>query len=157
MIIKHNSGKVDEGLSSNAAASLNDGSNSNAAASLNDCSSSNGDANPNKVSSPNEDISRSYAGSYNYIAQTQHMVSINDNALIQKVSDEMVILDIKTGQYYTLNAVASDMLELMQAGQNCGQVAFSICNIYEVSEQEVQADISNMLGLLIQKQLVTIV
>lgn len=86
----------------------------------------------------------------------QSIVNINDNALIQRVSDEMVILDIETGQYYTLNEVATDILELMQSGKNCGQVASCICDMYEVSEPEVKADISNLLSVFLHKKLVSI-
>ena len=86
----------------------------------------------------------------------QSIVNINDNALIQRVSDEMVILDIETGQYYTLNEVATDILELMQSGKNCGQVASCICDMYEVSEPEVKADISNLLSVFLLKKLVSI-
>lgn len=88
---------------------------------------------------------------------TNHsIVKIADNALIQRVSDEMVILDIETGQYYTLNEVAADILSLMQAGKNCGQVALCICDSYEVSEEKVNGDITDMLNELRDKKLVSI-
>lgn len=81
-------------------------------------------------------------------------IQIASNALVQKVSEEMVILDIQSGQYYTLNHVAADMLELMQQGSTVEQTVAEICREYDVSAQEATEDLYNMINTLAEKQLV---
>ena len=82
-------------------------------------------------------------------------VKISESALIQKVSGEMVILDMESGQYYTLNEVASDMLDHLQAGLTLDAVVEQICAKYEAAESEVKADLEEMLAHLLEKQLVS--
>lgn len=82
-------------------------------------------------------------------------VTISESALIQKVSGEMVILDMESGQYYTLNEVASDMLDHLQAGLKLDAVVAKICEKYEAVESEVKADLQEMLQQLLEKKLVT--
>ena len=81
-------------------------------------------------------------------------VTISESALIQKVSGEMVILDMESGQYYTLNEVASDMLDHLQAGLNLDAVVVKICEKYEATTAEVTNDLNEMLITLLEKQLV---
>ena len=86
----------------------------------------------------------------------QTKIVISEHALIQKVSDEMVILDAESGQYYTLNELATEILEQFTQGCNLGEVLAYICEQYDVSEQEAQADITEIVNTLIDKKLVTL-
>ncbi|MFC4700828.1 PqqD family protein [Glaciecola siphonariae] len=81
-------------------------------------------------------------------------IKIGDNALMQKVSDEMVILDSQSGQYYTLNDMATEMLEHLQNGRSIEEVSALICKEYEVSKAEVNKDLTSMVNTLLEKQLV---
>lgn len=81
-------------------------------------------------------------------------IQIASTALMQKVSGEMVILDTQNGQYYTLNHVAADMLELMQQGLTTEQTVVEICKQYDVSVNEATEDLYEMIRTLSDKQLV---
>ncbi|WP_395341878.1 HPr-rel-A system PqqD family peptide chaperone [Ningiella sp. W23] len=81
-------------------------------------------------------------------------ITVNQNALVQKVSDEMVILDSESGQYYTLNEMATKMLEHAQSGKTLGEIVLSICDEYDASEQEVEQDLKDMIAQLLDKGLV---
>lgn len=83
-------------------------------------------------------------------------IKMGENALMQKVSDEMVILDSQSGQYYTLNDSATEMLEALTGGANVEQVVTQICANYDVSKQEAQADITAMIQTLLDKALLCI-
>ena len=84
-------------------------------------------------------------------------ITINENALVQKVGEEMVILDAQSGQYYTLNEMATEILEHFKKGHTVAEVIDHVCNEYEVDKSEAQADIHNMLSTLISKELVLLV
>jgi PqqD family protein of HPr-rel-A system len=83
-------------------------------------------------------------------------IQIGSNALIQKVSDEMVILDSQSGQYYTLNNMATEMLDILNSGSSVEQVVAQICKEYEAEQEEVLNDISAMIQTLHEKELVTL-
>lgn len=88
---------------------------------------------------------------------TTSVIGINENALVQKVSGEMVILDAESGQYYTLNSMATVMLEKLQAGLCVNEIVKSICEQYEVSAEQVQQDLLEMINELINKGLAKLV
>jgi PqqD family protein of HPr-rel-A system len=77
-----------------------------------------------------------------------------DNALVQKVGDEMVILDAQSGQYYTLNEMATEILEQFTSGSTLQAVVAYVCKEYDVSQSEAQTDIQSMLSTLLEKELV---
>ncbi len=81
---------------------------------------------------------------------------MGENALMQKVSDEMVILDSQSGQYFTLNDSATEILEALSGGASVEQVVTQICANYDVSAQEAQADITAMIQTLLDKALLCI-
>jgi hypothetical protein len=85
---------------------------------------------------------------------THSKVSTTENALVQKVGEEMVILDAESGQYYTLNDMATEMLEHFTLGHNMADVVAHICDQYDVNEAEATADITEMLTKLKDKNLV---
>jgi|TARA_R110002153_G_scaffold105931_1_gene244929 hypothetical protein len=75
---------------------------------------------------------------------------LKDGLLIQKVVDEMVILEPQTGDYFTLNSIGALMLEQLQAGSSSEQVAQIISDEYDVSAQQVAQDLAELLGNLEQ-------
>ncbi|WP_269518265.1 PqqD family protein [Alteromonas sp. BMJM2] len=81
-------------------------------------------------------------------------VKLAESALVQKVSEEMVILDVNNGQYYTLNEVAADMVELVRLGSSTDEIVNAICSQYDAKESEVEADLHALLATLLDKQLV---
>lgn len=91
------------------------------------------------------------------VKELPHKIEVCSTALVQKVSGEMVILDTQNGQYYTLNSVAADMLSYLQNGLSVKKTVEAICCEYEVSEQEVERDIAEMLSTLLDKQLIHVV
>jgi RNase adaptor protein for sRNA GlmZ degradation len=75
---------------------------------------------------------------------------LKDGLLIQKVVDEMVILEPQTGDYFTLNNIGALMLEKLQAGLSSAQVADTISAEYDVSAQQVAQDLAELLSQLQQ-------
>ena len=80
-------------------------------------------------------------------------IHINENALVQKVGSETVILDSESGQYYTLNEMATEMLEQLKEGATIQATTSHVCDEYDASESEVLADITAMVSELVEKKL----
>jgi hypothetical protein len=83
-------------------------------------------------------------------------IVINENALVQKVGEEMVILDAESGQYYALNEMATEMLGQLQEGKTVQATVDHICAEYEASESEVLSDITGMITTLLEKKLASL-
>lgn len=86
----------------------------------------------------------------------QSVIAINENALIQKVSDEMVILDADSGQYYTLNELAAIILEQLKEGADVAHVLRYVCEQYEVTEEQALNDIIEVVNTLINKNIASL-
>jgi len=83
-----------------------------------------------------------------------HRISLCETALVQSVSGEMVILDMESGQYYTLNTMATQILDYLKAGDSVTDVVSKVCDEYKATAQEVEHDVNEMIATLLDKKLV---
>ncbi len=83
-------------------------------------------------------------------------VAVSENVLFQKLEDEVVLLNLETGDYYGLNEVGSQMWTLLQQDHHVGQVLSALLETYEVSEGTLKADLWTILGDLEAHGLVTL-
>ena len=77
------------------------------------------------------------------------------NVLFQKVAEETVILEPETGEYYTLNAIGTFMVEQFQQGYAKAEVINLVLEKYQVTEVEVSHDIEELLTQLLKLGLFT--
>lgn len=77
-------------------------------------------------------------------------LALKEGLLIQKVVDELVILEPQSGDYFTLNHMGALMLEKLQAGQSSEQIAEQISAQYAVEPAEVAQDLQALLLQLAQ-------
>jgi hypothetical protein len=75
------------------------------------------------------------------------------NVLFQKVDEETVILEPETGEYYTLNAIGTFMVELFQQGHSKAEVINLVLKKYQAEESEVIQDIDELLTQLLKQGL----
>ncbi|MCP4236490.1 MAG: PqqD family protein [Aestuariibacter sp.] len=73
--------------------------------------------------------------------------------LLQKVADEMVLLEPESGEYFTLNNVGADMLEQLQQGKSAQQIAQYIADIYDVTAEQAGQDFQVLMHDLVQANL----
>lgn len=82
---------------------------------------------------------------------------LKTDLLLQKVADEMVLLEPESGEYFTLNSVGADMLELMQQGKSATEIAQQIAADYEVSAEQVSTDLAELMVQLQEANLAEVV
>lgn len=82
---------------------------------------------------------------------------LKPDLLLQKVADEMVLLEPESGEYFTLNSVGADMLELMQEGKSAAEIAEQIASEYEVEVQLVTNDLNELMQQLQNANLADVV
>jgi hypothetical protein len=80
--------------------------------------------------------------------------TIKTNLLLQAVADETVILDPITGNYYTLDAVGTRMVELLQETGSIDAVVAGVVAEYESVDTIVRSDLQELLEAMAEHGLV---
>lgn len=82
---------------------------------------------------------------------------IRDGVLLQKLDDEIVLLEPDTGNYFTLDAVGAFMLERLCAGFDCNEIIQQTLTVYDALYERAQSDLNRLIedlqreGLLSQR------
>ncbi len=76
-----------------------------------------------------------------------------ENVLFQKVSEETVILEPETGQYYTLDEIGTFMVENIQQGKTITAVVTCVLENYQADEQEVSQDLNELIADMLKQGL----
>ena len=83
-------------------------------------------------------------------------LSVPENVLSQGVEDEMVLLDLESGQYFGLNEVGARIWSLFQEGLTGSAVLGALLQEYDVSEEQLSSDIQKFLDHLLSLRLVAV-
>lgn len=67
---------------------------------------------------------------------------------------ESVLLNLSTGRYYTLNIVGSIVWDLSTGDRSLAQVVSTICEKFDVTAQQAQDDLLDLVGELGQEGLI---
>ena len=81
-------------------------------------------------------------------------LSVPENVLFQGVEDEMVLLDMESGQYFGLNEVGARIWSLLQEGLTFSAFLGTLLKEYDVSEEQMRSDIQKFLDHLLTLSLV---
>jgi Coenzyme PQQ synthesis protein D (PqqD) len=77
-----------------------------------------------------------------------------ERAVWREVGDEIVILDVPTATYLTLNSSAVTLWKRLEEGASPVELAAELVAIYEVSEDRAAADVQRFLGALQERSLI---
>lgn len=80
---------------------------------------------------------------------------IRTGVLLQKLDDEMVLLEPETGNYFTLNAVGVFMLQQLDEGLDCSEIVRRTLAVYAATHERVQTDLHNLIADLQQHGLLS--
>ncbi|MBL0709661.1 MAG: PqqD family protein [Colwellia sp.] len=84
---------------------------------------------------------------------SQVFYQLVDNVLFQRVANETVILEPETGEYYTLNAIGTFIIEQFQQKNSKEKVIDLVLENYQVEKSEVTQDIEDLLTQMIKQGL----
>jgi hypothetical protein len=74
---------------------------------------------------------------------------ISEKAMFQEVENETVILDLESGEYFTLDDVGTRMLQIFRNEPDTYKVATQITEEYEVDSKQAHADLINLLEKMV--------
>jgi hypothetical protein len=70
------------------------------------------------------------------------------NILWSVVDGEAVLLDTASGNYFSMNPIATDLWERLQQGASVDQVVAMVADKYRVGEATVRGDLEEFIGEL---------
>jgi len=80
---------------------------------------------------------------------------ISEHALLQEVGDETVILNLESGEYFTLDDIGTRMLQLFRDEPDTHKVAVRISEEYEVNPEQAHTDLIDLLDKMVSHGLAT--
>ena len=78
------------------------------------------------------------------------------DVLTQEVSGEMVLMDLSSEQYFGLDAVGTRVWNLLEQGTAPADLLSILLREYEVEQQQLESDIEELLGQLLEAGLVRV-
>ena len=76
------------------------------------------------------------------------MFAVADTIRRTHAEDGGILLDIHHGQMFSLNAVGSQMIELLEKGFDEGQIAAHVANAYAADIEIIRADVRDFIAVL---------
>jgi len=72
----------------------------------------------------------------------------------RKFHDELVVLNLRTGEYFSLDAFATQIWERLVAGDDLEQIVLELAPNYAVEASELQRDVERFADELVRSGLV---
>lgn len=79
---------------------------------------------------------------------TDPVLAMHPDATLRAVANEGVILMVTTGQMYTCNETAIDMLSRLDGEATLGQITEAMAGEYDVTAETLRADMQEILDYL---------
>ena len=83
-------------------------------------------------------------------------VRVNDDVLFQELQGEAVLLNLKTGVYFGLDAVGTHVRKLISQNQALSEVRKLLLQEYDVSEEQCSEDLLDLVAAMREQALVTV-
>jgi hypothetical protein len=72
------------------------------------------------------------------------------SVVAREVGEEMVLLDLNTGVYFSLNAVGTVVWQALERGATPAEACLALTDGYDVSLETARADVTAFLRQLVQ-------
>lgn len=80
-------------------------------------------------------------------------LSVSENVLAQELNGEVVLLDMDTETYYSLNSVGSRVWQLLARSEDIAAVMQQLLRVYQVDEAALYQDVAALVEELVQEGL----
>ncbi len=71
--------------------------------------------------------------------------SRNDEIVFSEIDDQIVLMSIDNGTYYSLDAIATRIWELLEQPRNLNSLVATLTSEFEVDKKQCTADVSHFL------------
>ena len=77
------------------------------------------------------------------------------NVRTRAFDDELVVLDLDAGEYYSLDAIGARLWEGLQRGLSISEIASAVAKEYDAPADRVLADLVSLAEELVRRHLIT--
>ena len=81
---------------------------------------------------------------------------IPSTVFMQEVDDEVILLDTLSQEYFSLNEVGKNILDLISENLTHEEIVEELSQVYEVDKSQIETDLSNFTKALQEKGLIII-
>ncbi len=81
-------------------------------------------------------------------------VRVSEDVVFREIDGEAVLLELKTGIYFGLNPVGTRIWSLLTENDSLQRVFETMQAEYEVSAEQLEQDLLNLVGTLLAKGLI---
>lgn len=78
---------------------------------------------------------------------------LSDDVMSERFGDEVVLLNLKTNRFFSLNRTGARLWELLASGDPLGAIEAQLCQEFDVDPAELAADVQQMVASLLDEQL----
>ena len=75
----------------------------------------------------------------------QTKIKLNPDVILQRIGNEMILINLKTEQIYSLNHTAARFIELLEIGKSLEDIESQIIQEYDVEPNVLHQDILQMI------------
>ena len=80
------------------------------------------------------------------MATLEKRYTLSPEAICQEVNGEMVVLDLKREEYFSLNEVGTRVWQLLETDTSLQHAHAQLCEEYDVSPDELEGDLLALAG-----------
>jgi hypothetical protein len=84
------------------------------------------------------------------------MIEFPKSVMVSRLDDEMVLMDTEGGHYFSLNEIATEMVDLLMNGTSIENSAELLVGKYLVSVDQVVEDLNRLITELQTRGLLTV-
>ena len=84
------------------------------------------------------------------MSQPRPPFSVPEHVLSRKLEDEMVLLNLDSGEYFGLNDTGTRVWELLVAGHGTDEVVDRLIEEFEVAAEEASAHVASLCSELVE-------
>ena len=84
----------------------------------------------------------------------KHRVVVPDHVVYRQFANEMVVLNLETGQYHGLNPTAGRMLEVLTEQGSVGSAVELLASEFAQDPGRISTDVNGLLDQLVERDVV---
>jgi len=92
------------------------------------------------------------------------LMNLNSNSIIKRnpeivhsdMDGEVVMMSVANGEYYGVDTIGSHIWNLLEEPMSIGALCTSLCETYDVSEEDCQRDVASFMSQLLENKVVLI-
>lgn len=86
--------------------------------------------------------------------QPEARLCIADNVIATEQADTTILLNLRTGRYYTLNPVSRFIWRALGSGTSIEEIVTLVCTEFDAADEQVTKDVHEFLERLLAAKLI---